>query len=451
MSRGVVVIPFPSQGHVNPLMHISKGLAKQGIKITMINTDFIHNKLLKAMGEDIDQILGPNMELLSVSDGFPLHQTRDNIHKLFVEMMNNLKPQLENLLANMSNHGLTCAIVDISMAWILEIAENLGIKGAIFTPFTAAHSVLNISIKDLIQNGIINTEGIPLEEKRIELGSLGIPSFFHTNDLPWRCIPNKESQKILFNHLIRVQRGCQYAKWCILIVPHVLEPQVVSLNRKLLTLGPLIATEAGQLWKEDASCLHWLDHQPVGSVVYMAFGSTTKFNKEQFEEIAMGIELTERPFLWVVRQGTEHQLPKDFKGKNGKIVSWVSQQKVLNHPSIGIFMSHCGWNSVIEGVSSGLPFICLPYVGDHFLNMKYITEVWRVGIGFESSSGVNGVVSRWEVKKKVELVASDEGIKARSKVLAEQIKKCLEVPHGHSAVNFDRLVRWIKQEDDVAV
>ncbi|KAG7016100.1 UDP-glycosyltransferase 83A1, partial [Cucurbita argyrosperma subsp. argyrosperma] len=445
----VVVIPFPAQGHVNPLMHISKGLAKEGIKITMINTDFIHSKLLEAMGQNIDQILGPNVELLGLPDGFPLHENRDDIHKLFVDIMNNLKPQFEKLLAKMNTDhdgGLACAIVDMSMGWVLEIAASLGVKGAIFTPFTAAHSVLNLSLNELIESGIITPEGTPVEEKTIELESLGTPSMIHTSDLPWRCVPLKNSQKILFDHLVRVQRGCHYAKWYILILPHVLEPQVVSLNPKLLTIGPLIATEAGQLWKEDDSCIRWLDQQPAGSVVYMAFGSSTDFNQEQFEEIAMGMELTERPFMWVVRQGTEHQLPAGFKGGKGKIVSWVSQQKVLNHPSVGIFMSHCGWNSVIEGVSSGLPFLCWPYVGDHFLNMKYVTEIWKVGIGFERE--VNGVVSRWEIKKKVELVGGDEEMKDRSRVLAEEIRRCWEGADAPSALNFDRLVKWAKQEDD---
>ncbi|KAG6578550.1 UDP-glycosyltransferase 83A1, partial [Cucurbita argyrosperma subsp. sororia] len=222
------------------------------------------------------------------------------------------------------------------------------------SPSSAAHSVLNLSLNELIESGIITPEGIPVEEKTIELESPGTPSMIHTSDLPWRCVPFKNSQKILFDHLVRVQRGCHYAIWYILILPHVLEPQVVSLNPKLLTIGPLIATEAGQLWKEDDSCIRWLDQQPAGSVVYMAFGSSTDFNQEQSEEIAMGMELTERPFMWVVRQGTEHQLPAGFKGEKGKMVSWVSQQKVLNHPSVGVFMSHCGWNSVIEGVSSGL-------------------------------------------------------------------------------------------------
>lgn len=161
-SHNVVVIPYPSQGHVNPLMHLCQSFAKQGIKSTVVNTEFVHAKMVKAMGDKIESVLGSRIELVAVPDGFGPDESRDNIERLFVDIMNNLQFEFEKLLPRMNSEiagGIACVIVDLSMAWILEITEKLGIRGAIFSPFTAAHSVLNISINKLIEDGIIDAEG----------------------------------------------------------------------------------------------------------------------------------------------------------------------------------------------------------------------------------------------------------------------------------------------------
>ena len=99
--------------------------------------------------------------------------------------------------------------------------------------------------------------------------------------------------------------------------------------------------------------MSWLDQQPHGSVLYVAFGSFTHFDQNQFNELALGLDLTNRPFLWVVRQDNKRVYPNEFLGSKGKIVGWAPQQKVLNHPAIACFLTHCGWNSTMEGLSKG--------------------------------------------------------------------------------------------------
>jgi hypothetical protein len=111
----------------------------------------------------------------------------------------------------------------------------------------------------------------------------------------------------------------------------------------VLPIGPLFADgelskPVGQFWPEDAASLQWLDSQPDRSVVYVAFGSLAMFDQLQFEELALGLELTGRPFLWVVRPDfTTGGLSKawfdEFEGRvaaRGMVVSWCSQQKVAS-------------------------------------------------------------------------------------------------------------------------
>ncbi|KAK0596370.1 hypothetical protein LWI29_015012 [Acer saccharum] len=155
------------------------------------------------------------------------------------------------------------------------------------------------------------------------------------------------------------------------------------MNPKILPIGPLVASNrsgnsVGNFLPEDLSCLKWLDQQPTQSVIYVAFGSRTTFDQTQFEEFALGLELSNRPFLWVVRPDIANKLNdtnlegfQDRVGSRGLIISWAPQQKVLEHPSIAYFFSHCGWNSTMEALSNGVPLLCWPFSTDQFLNEHY--------------------------------------------------------------------------------
>ncbi|TXG65573.1 hypothetical protein EZV62_006848 [Acer yangbiense] len=138
----------------------------------------------------------------------------------------------------------------------------------------------------------------------------------------------------------------------------------------------------GNLFSEDLSCLKWLDQQPTQSVIYVAFGTSATFDQTQFEEFATGLELSNRPFLWVVRPDIMNNLNgsflEEFRDRvdtRGHIISWAPQQKVLKHPSIACFFIHCGWNSTIEALSNGVPLMYWPFMFDQFHNQNYICNV----------------------------------------------------------------------------
>ncbi|KAK9107262.1 hypothetical protein Syun_023273 [Stephania yunnanensis] len=93
----------------------------------------------------------------------------------------------------------------------------------------------------------------------------------------------------------------------------------------------------------------------------------------------------------------------------GQIVGWAPQRDVLAHPSVSCFLSHYGWNSTIEGLSMGIPFLCWPYFADQFLNESYICVVSKVGLKLKATE--NGLISRYEIKTKVAMLLGDEQIK----------------------------------------
>jgi len=258
--------------------------------------------------------------------------------------------------------------------------------------------------------------------------------------------------KQILNYLEACARSSDLTELWFCNTTYELEPRVLTFFPKILPIGPLLRNYSnmnassstrsmGQLWEEDLSCMSWLDQQPRSSVIYVAFGSHTCFDQNQFNELALGLDLTDRPFLWVVRQDNNMAYPNEFQRNKGKIVQWAPQQKVLNHSAIASFFSHCGWNSTMEGLCNGVPFLCWPYFADQLYNKVYICDELKVGMGLDLDE--NGVVSRWEIKKKLDQLLSDVNMRTRSLKFKEKIKEN-QLDKGRSSENLNKLVEWIK-------
>ncbi|WVZ67057.1 hypothetical protein U9M48_016196, partial [Paspalum notatum var. saurae] len=218
-----------------------------------------------------------------------------------------------------------------------------------------------------------------------------------------------------------------------------LESEALALlPKEALAVGPLVVsttlTSDIHFWSQDLASLAWLDAQAPSSVVYVAFGSYTVFDAARLQELADGLVLTGRPFLWVVRPnstsgGVDEGWLDEFRrrvGGKGMVVGWAPQRRVLSHPSVACFLSHCGWNSTIEGVCHGVPFLCLPYFADQFLNQNYICDVWGTGVKIRADE--QGVVTKEEIRGKVDRLLGDEGIKARA--LSLKSRACASVADG---------------------
>ncbi|CAO2143242.1 unnamed protein product [Urochloa humidicola] len=214
-----------------------------------------------------------------------------------------------------------------------------------------------------------------------------------------------------------------------------LEENVIREMKKHLDVfivGPMVGSSMEtwiHLFKHDnvdeKRYMEWLQAHPERSVVYVSFGSVTKSTKQQMDEIIGGLEQCGRPYLLVVRKdGLEsddsyHSL-EDTQSQ-GMVVEWCNQLKVLSHSAVGCFVSHCGWNSTIEAVVSGVPIIGVPNMFDQPTNTYLIEEEWEIGIKGERNS--DGVVTGTELARCIELVMGESPkamvIRERAKVLKE--------------------------------
>lgn len=204
--------------------------------------------------------------------------------------------------------------------------------------------------------------------------------------------------------------------------------------------------------KEDNGITNWLDKQEPKSVVYASFGSLADIEEKDFLEIAWGLRNSKQSFLWVVRpglvRGTEglESLPCGFMdniGHKGKIVKWANQLEVLAHPAVGVFWTHCGWNSTVESICEGVPMICTPCFTDQRVNARYITDVWRVGKVLERN-----IMDKGEIEQVVRSAIIDGGDGMRDRCLGfkEMAEKCLG-KNGSSSNYLDKLVRHVLSFD----
>ncbi|XP_031257639.1 UDP-glycosyltransferase 83A1-like [Pistacia vera] len=451
-SPHVVALPYPAQGHVIPLLELSQRLVQHGFRITFVNTEFNHTRVMNALEEK--HAIGDQIRLVTLPDGVEEGEDRNDLGKLTEAILRVMPGKLEKLIEDINREDgdkVSCILVDGSMGWGVEVAEKMKIKAVVFWTPAAGLLAMSFSVAKLMDDGIIDKDGTPIKKQMIQLAP-GMPTFNSANFV-WACIGGSTAQKIIFNITVENNEYLKKAEFLICNSTFDLEPAAFTLVPQLLPIGPLLASShlgnsAGYFWPEDSTCLKWLDQQPPQSVIYVAFGSFTVFDQSQFQELALGLELTNRPFLWVVRpditDAANEAYPKGFQERvavRGQMIGWAPQQKVLSHPSVACFMSHCGWNSAMEGVSNGVPFLCWPYFADQFLNESYICDVWKVGLKF--SKNKSGIITREEIKNKVDQVLGDESYKERVLKLQEITMDGVR-EGGQSNKNFKNFLDWIK-------
>ncbi|XAR68493.1 Crocetin glucosyltransferase [Bertholletia excelsa] len=210
-----------------------------------------------------------------------------------------------------------------------------------------------------------------------------------------------------FSFVTKAQ-GLIFTSW------YELQPQVTSalkadLPIPVYTIGPSIPYFSLQSPSSDSipSYFRWLDSQPESSVLFVSLGSYIPLSSDQMEEIFMGLNASQIRYLWIVRG--EISSLQGACGELGLIVPWCEQLRVLCHPSVGGFMTHCGWNSVMEGIFAGVPMLGFPLAIDQFHNCKLIVEDWKIGLRLKKRVESRHVVGREDVAQSVKRLMNLNG------------------------------------------
>ncbi|KAL4587776.1 hypothetical protein LXL04_000650 [Taraxacum kok-saghyz] len=452
----VVIVSYPMQGHVIPLMEFARRLTNEGIKVTFVNTEAIH----KVVTSNLEEKEGDLLHMASISDGLESPEDRKDFRKTLKAMVEIMPGKLEELVEKISEEDrskVTCIVADSFMGWVIGVAKKMGIGSAAYCPSSATTQAILMCAQKWIDDGLMNSDetrliivGIPQNNDMIQLCETMPPT--KPSILPWMSVPGVDPG-LLFQFSKVAAEECTLADWILCNSSYELEPPIYNEFPQLLPVGPLLAgtqkdaKQTGQFWQEDSTCLTWLNQQPTSSIIYIAFGSIATFTQTQFEHLALGLETSNRPFMWVVRKNENCTFPDGYVervGPRGKIVTWAPQQKVLAHSSVACFISHCGWNSSLEGVTNGLPFLCWPFISDQFLDAAVICDTWKTGLGFDKDE--EGVVTKDEIRRKIDELLGDKVFKDMALELKEKVT-CSIRPGGSSYRNLCGFIDWVQGKE----
>ncbi|KAJ7971975.1 Glycosyltransferase [Quillaja saponaria] len=411
----VLLVSFPSQGHINPLLRLGKRLAAKGLLLTFSTT--------QKVGKDMQEANDITDKAIPIGDGFLQFEffedgwTDDEPKR---KELSDYLPQLElvgkQMISGMikkygeENRPVSCIINNPFIPWVCDVANEHGIPSAMLWVQSCAVFAAYYHYLHKLVPFPSNTE----PHMDVQLPSMPL---FKYNEIPDFLHPSSSFQ--ILGTVILEQLKNLSIPFCILMDTfHELEHEIIDYMSNFFLIkpvGPLVknpqalnAMIRGDCLKVDHDCIEWLNSKPQASVVYISFGSVVYQPQEQIDEIAYGLLHSQVSFLWVLKPPPRdsglklHVLPDGFseKTKNrGKVVQWSPQEEVLAHPSVAAFLTHCGWNSSVEALTSGVPVLTFPAWGDQVTNAKFLVDVFCVGIRLGHSQDENKLITRDEVSK----------------------------------------------------
>ncbi|KAL2487371.1 UDP-glycosyltransferase 86A1 [Abeliophyllum distichum] len=466
-----LLFPYPLQGHVIPFVHLATKLALNGFTITFVNTESIHQQISKAAGLDLGATgdgdadifsearkSGLDIRYATITDGFPLGFDRSLHHDQFFEGILHVFPAyVDDFVGNLvrSDPTINCFIADTFFVWTSMIANKYNLVNISFFTEPALVLTLYYHIDLLRQNGHFATA----DNRRDAIDYIpGVKSIMPSDLMSYLHATDNIStpiHRIIYKSFDDVKKG----DFIIINTVQELEEDTISgiqQQQPIYAIGPIFppgftkSNISTSLWAE-SDCTQWLDTKPHGSVLYVSFGSYAHTSKHEISEIANGLLLSGVNFIWVLRPDIVSSDESDFlpvgfeesvKGR-GRIVSWCCQIAVISHPAIGGFLTHCGWNSILESIWCSVPLLCYPLLTDQFTNRKLIVDDLRVGINLcDDKKSVNKKEVSENINRLMKAKASSE--------IREQVKKVKKVledgmgKNGSSARNFMQLIEDLK-------
>ncbi|KDP40183.1 hypothetical protein JCGZ_02181 [Jatropha curcas] len=467
MGTHVLVFPYPAQGHLIPTLDLTHQLATSGLTITILVTP----KNLPLL----NPILSKHPSIQTLILPFPSH----NLIPPGAENAKDLPPNYTPIIAQalcqlyeplldwFKSHPSPPRIIisDILLGWTQTLACQLNIRNIVFSPSGAmALSVIytlwtNLPKKDIndqvLLSSIPNCPTIRWENissmyrnyiKKDDSLSKVWMDLFLGDMASWGLIFNSfsEMERVYLDHLKR-QLGHDRV-WAV-------GPLLPCNDKDTGACRPAERGGASSVSVEGVTT--WLDKCKDHSVVYICFGSQAVLRNSQIAEIASGLEKSGVHFIWCVKEPTAAQgsggsygrIPSGFEnrvaGRGLVIRGWVPQVVTLGHRAIGAFLTHCGWNSVLEGVVAGVPMLAWPMTADQFSDAFLLVNVLNVGITV--CEGADTVPNSAELAKVfVKSVSENLVERTRAKQLSKAALDAIK-DEGSSAKDFDCLVHHLVQ------
>uniref|UniRef100_A0A1D1YS43 Glycosyltransferase n=1 Tax=Anthurium amnicola TaxID=1678845 RepID=A0A1D1YS43_9ARAE len=454
-----VLVPLMAQGHVIPMVDLARLLAERGALVSLIATP--HN--LSRVRAAADSAGAAGLPIRFVPIPFPcaevgLPEGCENIDLLptnaqghnFFDANRLMRDPLQRHLRD--NPPLPdCVVSDFCLPWTRDVADEFGVPRFIFYPiccFTllCQHNLTHHGAYDKVADAM-EPVLVPDVPHRVEITMAQAPGFFPGDD--WKEFNGEfdAAQQTCDGTIVNTFAGLE---------PLYIEAFGRARGKKTWAVGPVSLCNKDDVDKvsrgDKASvdvemCMSWLDSMKPRSVLYVSFGTLVRTPLSQAVEIGMALEASGHPFVWTIKAGeqyaeVEQWLADGFEERTKDraiiIMGWAPQVMILSHPSVGGFLTHCGWNSSMEAITAGVPMITWPALVDQFLNQRFMVDVLQVGVevglkdpGWWGIENRDPLVKREVVEKAVERLmdrgADGEQRRARARELGKMARSAMEV------------------------
>ncbi|CAN1170962.1 UDP-glycosyltransferase 92A1 [Linum perenne] len=453
----ILMLPAMAHGHLIPFLSLARQFLRRRPSLTItiattpLNINYLTSTLDPATADS--NILLSSLPFHAADHGLPPNAENAGDITLDVRLnlyhaISALQSPVRDLIADITSRGRppSCIVSDVFFGWATEVAVSLGIRNFTFTTCGAYGSLgymsvwMNLPHRRAVESG---------EEEEFDVPGFPEGYRFQLSQLHWIYRDADGTDPWSKFYIPQIAGSMTSEGWLCNSAEEV-EPLGLELlrkfvNRPIWAIGPLLPPEAcGQLERKSRintqrtgkysglftdKCMEWLGLHEPGSVLYVCFGSQNSITPSQMMNLATGLEQSGTPFLWVIRPPigfdpksepfNPEWLPGGFErriqqSKTGLLVrNWAPQLDILAHASTGAFMSHCGWNSVVESLSQGVPIIAWPLAAEQGFNSKMVVE--EIGAAVELARGTESEVESVEVKRVIEFAMGEQGKEMKRK------------------------------------
>ncbi|GAA0167321.1 transferase [Lithospermum erythrorhizon] len=411
----ILLLALPAQGHLNPALQFAKRLIRMRVEVTFATTVFARNKMSKAT-ENLNGLHFATFTDCCDDEGYKHGKT--DVQQYLSQFESHGSECLSDVVLKSEQQGrpVTALVYTILLSWAGNVAQEFNIPAAMLW-------IQSATILDCFYFYFNGYEDEIAQSCKVQDWSIQFPGglpLLSAKDLPSFMVnPNDKYGLTIFKEQFEAIDAIKI----LVNTFDALEPESLKAIEKhtLIAVGPLVPSAfldekdpkdnsfGGDLFETSKDYMKWLNAKAESSVVYISFGSLLDLPKNQMEELAKGLLESGRPFLWVSRgvvvegdQEEEKLSCLEELKKQGIIVPWCSQLEVLAHPSLGCFVTHCGWNSTLESIACEVPEVAFPQWTDQLTNAKLLQDSWKIGVRVRVEK--DGIVKSDEVQRCIEMV-----------------------------------------------
>lgn len=417
------MFPFFAFGHISPFIQLSNKLSSHGVRITFftipgyvsrIKTLLFPKPTTQIIPLQIPTIQGLTDTTAGTSDLPPSE------HGNLMQALDLMQPQIKSLLSDLKPNFV---FFDFAQYWMPSLASELSIKTFFFSVFSAISGAY-ITVPARLtgaEGGDVTVSDLKKPPPGFPPSSTARLRTYEARDFMFMFRSSDGGPRGIDRDIVGF-KGCTaiVKKTCHEMEGPYLDFMSSQLGKRILLTGPLVPEPPSSVLDEKWG--NWLSRFEPKSVVFCSFGSETFLNDDQIRELALGLELTGLPFLLVLNFPANSDavaelaraLPEGFtegvKERGVVHTGWVQQQLILAHESVGCYLCHSGFSSVIEALVNNCQLALLPLKGDQFLNAKLVAEDMKAGVEVNrrDEDGHFGKEDVYEAVKKVMVEVEQE-------------------------------------------